>query len=1043
MTSREHGQRWVPLGERLIEALRDEIAAARSDDPLSPITVVVPSFYSAFYLRRRLATDGPLFNVQFTRLEDLSEALAGASNSRPQLSSLRAAEMVYIAATDPSVRLPDRLDLVREHESFRSALHRTLNDLRFVPHEMTARLSSSDDPTLAAIGRIWKVFQKLSSGYDDQADVAKRAAAAVTDQHGTTDRWGTVLQLQLEDPAPQFRVLQEALKYAPKMTVLAGRTGDHTVDRLITDANGPQGDDDPDSFAHGTRLVTAPSRVEEARWIAREILIQARQGTPFNRMAVLYDSGEHGARLIESLRAGDIPVCGPDPGSGSSAPEGRWLPGLLEARRKGLSRVAVMNWLANSPVSNPITRAEVPAARWEKLSRGARVSSGVDGWGPRLESYASGREERAQQAFDRGDVSESRLAASRTETANALSLKLFMEAFTADSEPPLDGSNWSQFSNWISDLTNKYFGGDGDAKDRINVLLQRLADLDELEGDGPTYERFETTLRQQLAQPGESVGKLGSGVLVAPLRQAAGCDFDLVLIPGMAEGAYPARPTVDPLLPDNKRAILDPDGGFLRRREHDRISRRREYLTALESAPERILIWPRAASDSGRTAGPSTWFLESARYLAASDTDFEATKGHLQASDILELRGRGWITQLDPPERAADRTEPASVHEYDVRSVARWIGTGNPVAEHFLANDKGSTLGRAVKLEAGRQSSDWTEYDGNLSELSDLSIDFTTDAISPTRLQSWATCPFQYFLASELKLHGLEEPDNELMISAMERGSIVHKILERFTSTRRSDSEEATALSVNEQFDMLEALTRTEFAKARERGVTGHPALWRLESRRIKKDLDEWLHREIDRSEETGMSSIDEEVEFGLPGSDYPAVDVDIPGMETIRFRGIIDRIEKSNDGSTVKVVDYKTGAARPGAKGFKDDPTAKGTLLQLPVYIHAARVLYPDSELKAGYWFVFTTGTQAWRSATAAELQPSFETSLRTITHGIQEGVFPARPGNKRHPHGFSNCGTCDFDSLCPSRRDRLWDRKKSHEGIAEYRDMSEGPDS
>ena len=116
----------------------------------------------------------------------------------------------------------------------------------------------------------------------------------------------------------------------------------------------------------------------------------------------------------------------------------------------------------------------------------------------------------------------------------------------------------------------------------------------------------------------------------------------------------------------------------------------------------------------------------------------------------------------------------------------------------------------AIRVQAGRQSRDWTEYDGNLSE---LSIDFTTDAISPTRLQSWATCPFQYFLASELKLHGLEEPDNELMISPMERGSIVHQILERFTSTRRSDSEQVTALSVNKQFELLETKNNENWHK--------------------------------------------------------------------------------------------------------------------------------------------------------------------------------------------------------------------------------------
>ena len=381
MTSREHGQRWVSLGERLIEALRDEIATARSKDPLSPITVIVPSFYSAFFLRRRLAAEGPLFNVQFLRLEDFSEALAGVSGSRPPLSRLRAAEMVYLAASDPSVNLPTPLDSVREHESFRSALHRTLDDLRFAPSEITTRLASTGDPTLLAIGRTWGAFQKLSSGYDDQADVTERAAAAVTAQHGTPDQWGTVIQLQLEDPAPQYRALREALRYAPRVTVFAGRTGDHAVDRLLLDTPAAQVDDDPGSFAHGTHLVSAPSRAEEARWIAREILIRAARGTPFSRMAVLYDTGENGTRLIESLRAGEIPVCGPDPGSGSGAPEGRWLLGLLEARRNGLSRAAVMNWLASSPVSNPVTGADAPAARWDALSRGARVAGGVDGVG--------------------------------------------------------------------------------------------------------------------------------------------------------------------------------------------------------------------------------------------------------------------------------------------------------------------------------------------------------------------------------------------------------------------------------------------------------------------------------------------------------------------------------------------------------------------------------------------------------------------------------------------------------------------------------------
>ena len=66
------------------------------------------------------------------------------------------------------------------------------------------------------------------------------------------------------------------------------------------------------------------------------------------------------------------------------------------------------------------------------------------------------------------------------------------------------------------------------------------------------------------------------------------------------------------------------------------------------------------------------------------------------------------------------------------------------------------------------------------------------------------------------------------------------------------------------------------------------------------------------------------------------------------------------------------------------------------------------------------------------------FQQGLSTIVAGIGHGLFPANPGPQGH-RGFENCRFCDFDSLCPSRRDVLWNRKKGHDLLADYLELSE----
>lgn len=231
----------------------------------------------------------------------------------------------------------------------------------------------------------------------------------------------------------------------------------------------------------------------------------------------------------------------------------------------------------------------------------------------------------------------------------------------------------------------------------------------------------------------------------------------------------------------------------------------------------------------------------------------------------------------------------------------------------------------------------------------------------------------------------------------------------------------------------LMEIAEEEFERAESRGVTGKSLLWGLSKRDILADLDTFLEEDEKLRGSQGTGRIQVEATFGF-GGDTP----EVADAETgLRFRGKIDRIDVSADGSSALVTDYKTGSARPyGA--LEKDPIDAGKRMQLGVYSLAARALVPGADVRAAYWF--TTNRGEFRRAPSAafdlgdkEVGKRFREGLTTIVSGIGAGMFPANPG----PPGWGgpeNCVYCDFNSLCATRRVELWERKKSDPGVRDY---------
>jgi hypothetical protein len=177
---------------------------------------------------------------------------------------------------------------------------------------------------------------------------------------------------------------------------------------------------------------------------------------------------------------------------------------------------------------------------------------------------------------------------------------------------------------------------------------------------------------------------------------------------------------------------------------------------------------------------------------------------------------------------------------------------------------------------------------------------------------------------------------------------------------------------------------------------------------------------------------------------------VDLGSGRVMRFRGAVDRIDRSPDGSRLVVLDYKTGTTRGydvlDVAHAEHDIVARGTLLQLPVYAGAAADMFPDArEIEAYYWFIGQRGAIAMMGGPIDEAAGArFRDVLRTIADGIEGGVFPARPGEEgwRPSIGptHDNCTYCPFDKLCPAGRGEQWVTLRERSELRDYVQLAEG---
>lgn len=1036
--------RWVPYGRPAAEELRSAVSQAKGDEPLTLVSVVVPSNYVGVATRRLLAsgTLGPvcgrgsgLAAVSFVTVYRMAELLGSArlagSGRRPVSTPVIAAALRTALTWEPGIFAP-----VAHHAATETALVSAYREIRDLSDGALDALAETSGRARDVVRLHRAARTALEKEFYDEEDLLMSAAESLKTDEGTADRLGSVIVYLPERLSRHAGRFLGAVAASNELMVLAGSTGnasaDFEVERSVRRIHGETGATPADAAdllavvdRQRTQIITASDCDEEVRSAVRAIVDAARDGTPLDRMAILHASPEPYARLAhEQLAGAGLGLNGAAVTPLTARVAGRTLLGLLALPDGGYRREDVFAWLAGARLRH--NGREIPVTSWERLSRDAGVVAGRADWDRRLATFAAKRDGDAELEEGDPDALPWRVESLRNEATRARALREFVVTLIDDlalaSERP---EPWSERADWARRQLLELIGGERrrtawpvpeqKAAERVERALDRVSTLDAVEAS-VDLAVFTRTLELELESDLGRVGRMGEGVLVGPIGMGVGLDLDLVVVLGLAEGLFPSRTHDDTLLPDDERDLT---GGELPLRSEQVERQHRHLLAALAGAAHHVLCVPRGDLRRNIERVPSRWILQIASALA----------GERWWSDELLTAERDWLTHVASFDAGIRHLRsPATEQEYRLRAL---MARGSSrLSVEVLATAGDPLLAAGAEVVVSRRSDRFTRFDGNLAGLHPPSP--AERVASATRLEGWAACPFAYLLGSILRIQEVENPEDELQITPLEKGSLVHEVLERFIKdaldrpppAHPRPGEPWTAADLARLMTTAEAVCDDYEA----RGLTGRPIFWRQDKKRILVDLLTFLDADSAYRIAHGTRPIEAELAFGFPKDRLGAVALELPDGRQVQFRGKADRVDVADDG-TLHVVDYKTGKAASYKDLSEDNPDAQGRRLQLPVYGEAARQSQgaPDATVRAEYWFVSTGGKfERVGYSVTPEVLEHVGATLSAVVAGIEAGVFPHHP-TAASTSLWVECPFCDPDGMGVAELRRQYERKRA----------------
>ena len=1057
--------------------VRQAAAKARLVGVEPPLLIVAASRGAADEFALALAADrGATFGVTRMGLTELVAKLAVPALAKRGLTpSAPLSDEAVAARVADDLLARDQLEYftpVGMMPGFPRALSRTLSELRMAgvePDRLTGHPGNDDLSELLESA----IDEREKAGAVDYATMLETAAAELT-AHPEFLATTTVVLLDVAINSKAEAVFVRAVIAAALTVIVTLPTGDRrTREELGLDAAGPAliGDDalhrlqrhlftdEPPTAGTADEsvvLFSAPGEGREAIEIARRLLTEAAQGTPFDQMAVLLRAPQTYLSVLEhALDRAGIPAWF-HRGTRRPDPAGRAMLALLACADEGLSARRFAEYVSLgqvpltetgnadqwSPPADEVVEALLPQAdraedtqpeeeaqaqilrgesandlagtlrapwRWEDLIVEAAVIGKFERWQRRLAGLQHEYDRRVREATSE-DPDASRVRGLIRDREQLRSLRSFAEPILAEMADWPSSQSWGEWLVALERLAPRVIA----KPERVVRMLRELAPLSAI---GPVSLReVRDVLTPRLSTLTHEPPRRRHGrVFVGTPSAARGRSFKVVFVPGLAERMFPQRIREDSLLPDRRREATDPALATQSRRAADE---RLQLTLAVGAASERLYAsFPRIELNESRPRVPSFYVLDIAR----------AIEGHIPpAQTIAEralLAGGSALARpapLDPATAIDD-------FEHDLSTLAA-----------LLANRSDSAKGRARYLyelspELQRSlTSRWLRHHRKQWEPADgivRSAEHTRDALasqrlsarpySLTALQRYSACPYQFLMAAVYRLAPLDAPAPLQKMDPLTRGDLFHQM--QAAALRRLQADGLLPLSADNlpaAQQRLATAIRDVHDREYDRLNPTIDRVWRDEIGLMTQDLQTWLEKLAEEGADWTPERF--EFSFGLPdraGRDDHSVATPATIDGRFQLRGSMDMIERHRQTGFLRVTDHKTGKNRTKSGQTVVDG---GRVLQPVIYGLALKALFPNDTVYSGRLSYCTTagGFQSYEIPLLGDAPKKGLEVLEIIDRAVENGTLAARPTHEA-------CKWCDFKVVCGRGEEQRTRRK------------------
>jgi len=741
-------------------------------------------------------------------------------------------------------------------------------------------------------------------------------------------------------------------------------------------AEGP-GPAEPAADSKPLVLIAAADRRDEVELIARGVLRLGRSGMPWRDIGIIIHRPAIYAPLLrEAFRALGVPLRSFVPVPLLATAYGTHLRLCLDLFAAGSRPESIFRWL-KSPHCTLAGLRESEIFEYRAIQRLSEAREGRWDKVVRPESRLAEVLKRLA-AFDREFEEPARPAAMATRVTR------LWEDMTRLHEIPEETS-----ASRALELR-----GEAAAMRRSSELLAEVAEAAEAETTGPMpFSEFRQLLLRRLAEEQIHVrDRRADGVNLMSTFEARQWELSAVFVPGLVEKEFPSAPSEALFVDDaGRRAIqrahattLPVSGDWAR-------DQRLLFYIAVSRARSRLFLSYPQTDFSGKQLLRS-FLLRDLRALLEG-----------QSCRIVERRRSDGVP---PAELAAGEDDllaftHAELSRWPERTEQRAIALAL-----YEALRAGGATSRA--MQASRPLLE------RLTEAAALDLlRLRSTRFSPSALETFAHCPFSYFVS---KAMGLQAGPTPAELDPLVQGNIAHAVIEEWEGTRRGRP-------------IGEILDRCFDEKLDGEGIAASHLSAKIhqEMRRFL-GIFEQAEREHPQRYHTAIDPRFIELKFGVGG--LPPVHMTVDGA-AVEIHGRFDRVEsvQADPHRLGLVLDYKYSSS-----GFDKETLAdieEGRDLQLPVYLialeevfglkPAAAELYPlkaNPPVRCGIYDRSLAGSliAGALSKGAVSCQPDeFRALMEKGREWIKKHVTDIRAGViKVRDAPEDACYQCEFFDLC-----------------------------